>query len=249
MAKSNKHKLLHTSLIVIGVILLIIALWAFAVPHYICKEGDCQWSFIGTNYSCDTCHKKNTQMSSTQPNMKSNAPGKKITENSRVNPKPKEIINNNEVVVQQNPSNNNCNPFYNNDYIYSNMVYPYFPQSRLYLPYYYNRYNVNPYVYHYRDDNGVKNVNHNVNNIYNNLPNKVTENSPKNPLSNLEIPETPETPETPKTPETPFNNSKFLETSPRISNDTSKPHQSKMTDMSINNFQQPMLSSDIVPKI
>ena len=52
MAKSNKHKLLHTSLIVIGVVLLIIGLWAIVIPHYICKEGDCKWVFIGTNYSC-----------------------------------------------------------------------------------------------------------------------------------------------------------------------------------------------------
>ena len=230
MAKSNKHKLLHTSLIVIGAILLIIALWAFAVPHYTCKEGDCQWSFIGTNYSCDTCYKKNTQ-----PNIKSSVPEKKITDNTEVDKEPKEIINNNEVVLQQNPSNN-CTPFYNNDYIYSNVVYPYFPQSRLYLPYYYNRYNVNPY--HYRDDNGVKNVNHNVNNIYNNLPNKVIETSPnkviEKSLNNLKIPET--------FPKTPVSNSKVQETSPKI-------QQSKMSDMSINNFQQPMLSSDIVPKI
>ena len=242
MAKSNKHKLLHTSLMVIGAILFIIALWAFAVPHYTCKEGDCQWSFIGTNYSCDTCYKK-TKVSSTQPNMKSSIPEKKITENSENtenHQKPKEIINNNEVVVQQNPNNNNCNPFYNNDYIYSNVVYPYFPQSRLYLPYYYNRYNVNPYFYHYRDDNGVKNVNHNVNNIYNNLPNKVTETSPKKPVSNLNIPET--------LPKTPVSNSKVQETPPKIS-DTPKSQQSKMSDMSINNFQQPMLSSDIVAKI
>tara|TARA_Y100000591_G_C21837233_1_gene703287 strand:- start:1643 stop:2359 length:717 start_codon:yes stop_codon:yes gene_type:complete len=238
MAKSNKHKLLHTSLIVIGAILFIIALWAFAVPHFTCKEGDCQWSFIGTNYSCDTCHKK-TKVSSTQPNMKSNAEEKKITDNTEVNKKPKEIINSNEVVVQQNPSHNNCTPFYNNDYIYSNVVYPYFPQSRLYLPYYYNRYNVNPYV-HYRDDNGVKNVNHNINNIYNNLPNKDTE-TPKKPLNNLKIPETVQ--------KTPISNSQVQETSPKISDNIPKPQQFKMSDMSINNFQQPMLSSDIVPKI
>lgn len=233
MAKSNKHKLLHTSLIVIGVVLLIIALWAFAVPHYTCKEGDCQWSFIGTNYSCDTCYKKNTQISSTQPNIKSSVPEKKISENSEVHQKPTEMINNNEVVVQQNPSHNNCTPFYNNDYIYSNVVYPYFPQSRLYLPYYYNRYN-DPYIYHYRDDNGVKNVNHNVNNIYNNLPNKDTKTSQKKSLNNLKIP---------------VSNSKVPETSPKISDNTPKLQQSKMPDMTINNFQQPMLSSDIVPKI
>ena len=61
MAKSDKHKLLYSVLIGTGILLFVIALWAIVVPHYTCKEGgDCQWSFIGTNYSCDTCHNKST---------------------------------------------------------------------------------------------------------------------------------------------------------------------------------------------
>ena len=134
MVKRNKHKLLHTALIVIGIVLLIIVLWAIVVPHYTCKEGDCLWSFIGTNYSCDTCYKKNTQNSS--PMVKSNNLNKKLDNEE----KPKEIINTNEVFVQQklNDNCNNCSPFYNNDYMYSNTIYnPYYiPQSRLFLPYY-----------------------------------------------------------------------------------------------------------------
>ena len=39
MAKSNKHKLLHSGLVGTGVLLFVIALWAIVVPHYTCKDG------------------------------------------------------------------------------------------------------------------------------------------------------------------------------------------------------------------
>ena len=159
MAKSNKHKLLHTGLIVIGIILFIIALWAIVVPHYTCKKGECQWSFIGTNYSCDTCHKQ-----------KSVAPKKSAALKKSAAPKPEPIkkvpekeetivsISQNPYPTQSESCYNNCSPFYDNDWRLYNT--PYFYGT--YSPYY--RFISHPYHEPRRPHRQeiIKNINNNV---------------------------------------------------------------------------------------
>ena len=156
MAKSNKHKLLHTGLIVIGVLLFIIALWAIVVPHYTCKDGgDCQWSFIGTNYSCDTCHKKKESPNkSTAPPNKSTAP----VLNDKI-PEKKETVSQNPYPTQSDSCYNNCSSFYDNDWRLYNRPYYY----GTYSPYYSNI--ANPYPFYHRRNHRqkiIKNINNNV---------------------------------------------------------------------------------------
>jgi hypothetical protein len=164
MAKSDKHKLLYSVLIGTGILLFVIALWAIVVPHYTCKEGgDCQWSFIGTNYSCDTCHNK-----STAPVSKSSAP---VSKSSAPNPieeipeKEETIINvsQNPYPTQSNSCYNNCNPFYDNDWRIYNRPYDY----GTYSPYYRLITNPRPFYdersrRHQHQQKIIKNINNNI---------------------------------------------------------------------------------------